>query len=322
MEKIDIVYTWVNGEDPNWELKRKKYREGAPLFLDAYTAQDGNLRYIEQDELKISIRSLVSFAPWVNHIYIVTDQQVPSWLHVGNEVTIVDHKDIIPEKYLPTFNSSVIEAFLHNIEGLSEHFIYFNDDVFLCRTVSPEDFFYKGKPKIFTSSIFPRRRKNKLVWGYNQLCIARSREIVQKRLGCKVNYGLRHGVRPMLKSRLKVVAVLFEKNYESYLKNRFRYEPFSVLYLYAFYEIAKKNAKPQYMRIFKNKRNYFNFPSLAMIRSEDVDVFFEQDHMSKCTVGCFYNIDTPLLENVFIRNCMPSQANLFEKEVDTNIKLP
>ena len=45
----------------------------------------------------------------------------------------MDHREIIEQEYLPTFNSHVIEANLHKIPNLSEHFIYFNDDVFVAK---------------------------------------------------------------------------------------------------------------------------------------------------------------------------------------------
>ena len=49
-------------------------------------------------------------------------------------------------QYLPTYNSHTIELNLHRIPGLSENFVYFNDDVFLIRPVTPQHFFKNGKP--------------------------------------------------------------------------------------------------------------------------------------------------------------------------------
>jgi hypothetical protein len=66
---------------------------------------------------------------------------VPSWLKSYDRLTVVRHDRILASAYLPTFNSHVIESALHNIDGLSEHYIYFNDDVLLTRPSAPQDFF-------------------------------------------------------------------------------------------------------------------------------------------------------------------------------------
>lgn len=139
---IDVVYTWVDGTDPAW-LARKR------AALDAVAGQKmsddaaADLRFVAHDELRHSLRSLEQYAPWVRHVYVVTDRQRPDWLREDDPwVTIVDHTEIAPEDAaLPTFNSQAIEANLHRIDGLSEHFLYFNDDVFLSSPVSPDLFF-------------------------------------------------------------------------------------------------------------------------------------------------------------------------------------
>lgn len=87
------------------------------------------------------------FAPWVRTIHFVTWGHLPAWLNVNHpKLHIVNHRDYIPEQYLPTFNSNVLEIYMHRIEGLAEHFVYFNDDFFLIRPYAPKMFFRKGKP--------------------------------------------------------------------------------------------------------------------------------------------------------------------------------
>ncbi|HXF28634.1 MAG TPA: stealth conserved region 3 domain-containing protein, partial [Chlamydiales bacterium] len=107
-------------------------------------------RFRNRNELKYSMRSIHCFMPWVNHIYIVTFGQTPQWLKNHPKVTIVDHKEIFKNPNdLPTFNSHAIEANLHHIPGLSERYIYFNDDVFVADIMKEEDFFTrKGKIKV------------------------------------------------------------------------------------------------------------------------------------------------------------------------------
>ncbi|MGF1703713.1 stealth conserved region 3 domain-containing protein, partial [Photobacterium makurazakiensis] len=99
-------------------------------------------RFRSRDELKYSIRSVLMYASWVRNIYIVTDSQVPDWLVECKKVIIIDHKDIFPDhNVLPVFNSHAIESNLHKIDGLSDCFLYFNDDVFLGKKVEKSDFF-------------------------------------------------------------------------------------------------------------------------------------------------------------------------------------
>ena len=152
---IDVVYTWVNDGDPDWQSKKQKMQE--KLFGASADVSDHALhseRFRNRDELKYSLRSLELFAPFVRHIFLVTDQQIPSWLASSHpRLTVVDHRDIFRNKNcLPTFNSSAIECQLHHIPGLSEHFIYFNDDVFLGQYSEAESFFCgNGAIKAFPS---------------------------------------------------------------------------------------------------------------------------------------------------------------------------
>jgi hypothetical protein len=101
-------------------------------------------RYADHDELRFSLRSLEQFAPWVNHVWIVTAGQRPAWLDPAHPwVTVVSHEEIWPDTNgLPTFNSHAIEACLHRIPGLAEHFLYLNDDMVLGRPVATEQFFH------------------------------------------------------------------------------------------------------------------------------------------------------------------------------------
>jgi len=150
-EPIDIVYTWVDGSDHAWAAKRDFYKNrDKPSCGEGLSAS----RFHEKNELKYSLRSIHSFAPFVRHIFIVTDGQHPKWLKKHPKVTVISHQDIFRWKeYLPVFNSEAIEANLHRIPDLSERYVYFNDDVFLGKPVTPNDFFTSdGKIKFFEST--------------------------------------------------------------------------------------------------------------------------------------------------------------------------
>ena len=145
---IDAVITWVDGDDINHKRKRQKYGNTA-----MFNAEDiaGETRFSSLGEIFYCIASLNRFAPWLNKIYIVTDEQDPkvdSFIkkHFPEKqipIEIVDHKTIFRgyEEYLPTFNSISIESMTWRIPGLNEHFIEFNDDLILTAPVTPEDFF-------------------------------------------------------------------------------------------------------------------------------------------------------------------------------------
>lgn len=138
---IDAVYTWVNGNDESW----KKSRESAfKDTVETIFSSDANYdsRFSDHDELKYSLRSINQFAPWIRHIYIVTEGHVPLWLQEDPRITIVKHDQIWPDSSgLPSFNSHAIEACLHRIPGLAEHYLYLNDDVLFTRPVGPALFF-------------------------------------------------------------------------------------------------------------------------------------------------------------------------------------
>ena len=143
MRSIDAVITWVDGSEENYKKKIEKHLT---------TSTNYKSRYLQANEIEYCVKSILKFAPFVRRIFIVTDNQKPSFknledLIVSNKVKIVDHKEIFKgyEKYLPTFNIRSIDAMLHRIEDLSEKFVYFNDDVFLINNIREEDWFLENK---------------------------------------------------------------------------------------------------------------------------------------------------------------------------------
>lgn len=150
---IDVVYTWVDGSDPDW-LERKNASLAKFGKQQINTIATNASRFISRDELKYSLRSIAAYAPWVRRIFLLTDDQLPPWLddtHPG--LTVIRHRELFGGTgVLPTFNSHAIESRLHLIPGLAEHFIYFNDDMFLGRPVPPTAFFHaNGIAKFFPS---------------------------------------------------------------------------------------------------------------------------------------------------------------------------
>ncbi len=143
-DKIDIVITWVDGNDPEW-IKQKIQNMPAEQQYKAATASH---RFRDWDNAQYIFRGIEKYMPWVNRIHFVTWGHLPTWLNVDNpKLHIVNHRDFIPEEYLPTFNSNAIELNFHRIPGISEQFILFNDDTFVIGPTRPEDFFADGKPR-------------------------------------------------------------------------------------------------------------------------------------------------------------------------------
>lgn len=133
-EKVDFVILWVDGNDPEWQASKAKYT--------ADKGQDASAnRYREWENLKYWFRGVEKFAPWVNNVYFVTCGHYPEWLNLEHpKLRFVRHEDFIPKECLPTFSSRPIDMNLHRIEELSEHFVYFNDDMFLIDKVEKTDF--------------------------------------------------------------------------------------------------------------------------------------------------------------------------------------
>ncbi|MGZ4449435.1 MAG: stealth conserved region 3 domain-containing protein [Nocardioides sp.] len=150
---VDVVYTWVDGDDPEWNAAREARLAGVTGTAQTRESS-GQARFVSRDELRYSLRSLHLFAPWVRRIHLVTAGQVPSWLDTSDpRIRIVDHRDILPADALPTFNSHAIESALHRVPDLAEHWVYVNDDVFLGRPVRPELFFdAAGAASVFFSA--------------------------------------------------------------------------------------------------------------------------------------------------------------------------
>ncbi|MCV6825404.1 MULTISPECIES: Stealth CR1 domain-containing protein [Halocynthiibacter] len=154
LRKIDLVYTWVDGSDPEWMARKRETEKQIGKFTATIDATHPT-RFESHEELLYVVRSALRYFVDVGNIYIVTDQQTPLFLgDLSDRVSIIDHKDIFPKNdYLPCFNSHAIEANLHRIPNLSEHYLYLNDDVIFGSAMSAADFFDEfGRSRQFHSN--------------------------------------------------------------------------------------------------------------------------------------------------------------------------
>lgn len=140
---IDFVITWVDMNDPKWQADFSKYSGRKENTKNGVS----EVRFRDNGFLRYWFRGVEKFAPWVRRIHFVTSGQKPEWLDESNpKINLVNHKDYIPEEFLPTYNSVVIERYIHRIPGLADHFVYFNDDFYIINTITPARFFRNGMP--------------------------------------------------------------------------------------------------------------------------------------------------------------------------------
>lgn len=147
---VDFVVTWLDSNDPIWQNEYQKYKG------EIQSGDHSVARYRDWGNLfRYWFRSVEKYAPWVNNIYLVTNGKFPDWINTNHpKLVLIKHSDFIPAKYLPTFNSCTIELNLGKIEGLSEDFVYFNDDCYLNQPIDSTYYFRNGLPCDNTEETF------------------------------------------------------------------------------------------------------------------------------------------------------------------------
>ncbi|MBT2453640.1 stealth conserved region 3 domain-containing protein [Streptomyces sp. ISL-86] len=221
---IDVVYTWVDDTDPAWRERRDAAKRDAGIATEG-GADSGDVRFRNRDELRYSLRSLAMYAPWVRNIYLVTDDQTPEWLDTSQPgIKVVSHREIFADQnWLPTFNSHAIESQLHRIEGLSEHFLYFNDDVFMGRPLSPGSFFASnGMAHFFRSpTAVPPVALAEGDEGYFAAA-KNNRSLLERKFGRTATHGFLHAPHPLRRSVLEQIAEECTEEIEATASSRFR----------------------------------------------------------------------------------------------------
>ena len=185
---MDAIVTYVDGLDPLWQQDYE--RTVGKKILDK--------RFRDWGTLKYHFRGLEKFMPYIDRIHLVVarDSQVPAWVN-RKTVNVVLHEDIMPKGSLPTFNSSMIEMFLHRIPGLTERFLYFNDDMYTVKPCKFEDFFPDGVPAM-------KFAHNFLYFGDFRYLVHHSDSLARKALGMPESCRYvrpQHTASPMLKSQ-------------------------------------------------------------------------------------------------------------------------
>ncbi|MDT0118465.1 stealth family protein [Microbacterium sp. PRF11] len=217
---IDMVFSWVDGSSSEFQRQRAARMKG-------YVVGDGDdnaARYRQVDELRYALRSVHMYAPWVRRIFIATDSPTPEWLADHPKVTVVRSEEFFADpSVLPTHNSHAVEAQLHRIPGLAEHFLYSNDDMFFGRPVTPELFFSGGGVSRFVES--------GVRIGSGPAHIERSghdnglrvnRALLKERFGRVITLDLEHCATPLRRSVAFELEAEFADDYTRTAASRFR----------------------------------------------------------------------------------------------------
>ncbi|MDD4630700.1 MAG: Stealth CR1 domain-containing protein [Proteiniphilum sp.] len=221
---IDFVITWVDMNDPKWKADFAKYTGK----IDNSKNEVSEARFRDHGFLKYWFRGVEQFAPWVRKIHFVTCGQKPEWLNINHpKLSLIDHSDYIPAKFLPVFNSSLIEIYLHKIPGLTDHFVYFNDDFFIIDHLSADRFFTGGLPNDIAAF---RHNSGIGLWSK---CLKNNIRIINERFDKKTvqkrdhhkwfhpSYGKKSNLTRLLKPYSKFVTLITPHNAQPYLKSTF-----------------------------------------------------------------------------------------------------
>ncbi|MCX4748581.1 Stealth CR1 domain-containing protein [Kitasatospora sp. NBC_01287] len=219
---IDAVITWVDDGDPVWRGRRAAVLAGLPVPPATGT---GDERFHNRDELRYCLRSIAMYAPWIRHVFLVTDGQQPDWLMAEHpDLTLVPHRELFADpSVLPVFNSRAIESQLHRIPNLAEHFLYFNDDMFLGRPVRPEQFFQgNGAPLVnLDSRVIPpgpvAADEDEYVAGQKN-----TRALIRREFGRDTTHTLSHVPYPLTRTLLTESTEVFAAELSSTARSVFR----------------------------------------------------------------------------------------------------
>jgi hypothetical protein len=217
---IDIVFSWVDGAAIEWQRARAKRMKSYVVG----EGDDSHARFRQLDELKYALRSVYLFAPWIRNIYIVTDSPRPDWLDDHPRVRIVPSEQFFADpSVLPTHNSHAVESQLGNIEGLAEHFLYSNDDMFFGRPVGPEAFFSPGGVTKFIEATtrIGLGQSNAARSGFENAARV-NRQLLSGRFGKVITRHLEHTPVPMRRSVLTELEAEFPSEFARTAASAFR----------------------------------------------------------------------------------------------------
>jgi len=218
--EIDMVFSWVDGTDKEWQRARAKRMQSYVVG----EGDDSEARFRQIDELKYALRSVYMYAPWIRNIYIATDSPRPAWLDEHPRVQLMRSEDFFEDlSNLPTHNSQAVEAQIHRIPGLSEYYLYSNDDMFFGRPVGPEMFFSPGGLTKFIEATtrIGLGENNPKRSGFENAARV-NRRLLHERFGRVTTRHLEHTAAPLRKSVVGALASEFPEEFAKTAASPFR----------------------------------------------------------------------------------------------------
>jgi hypothetical protein len=219
-EDVDMVFSWVDGSSTDFQ--RQRAAQMAEYVVGE--GDDGPARYRHVDELRYALRSVHMYAPWVRRIFIATDSPAPAWLLDHPKVTIVRSEEFFGDtSVLPIHNSHAVEAQLHRIDGLAEHFLYSNDDMFFGRPVEPELFFSPaGLSRFVECGVRIGAGGSAVHRSGHDNALRVNRALLRERFGRTITRDLEHCATPLRRSVMDEVERAFPEDFARTAASRFR----------------------------------------------------------------------------------------------------
>lgn len=295
-EPIDIVYTWVDGNNPEWLVEKNIYNP------DVNTTDNHTNRFRDNDELKYSLRSLDQFAPWIRNIFIVTfhEDSYPSFLNVDHpKIKIIPHSMIFRDQsHLPTYNSHAIESNIGRIPGLSKRFLYSNDDMMFGSTITKNDFIdMNGNMMIGKNGINVKAIESLINYSPHQRSWVNLSGLIN------TDYGFRlHTIKPSHHIQIvdkeilnSIYPVEMNKTSASRFRSNSDIPPIGASLLTAFFTGKSRFIKRPELYTSNKKLNSYNNKDKQLIKFICVN---DQTHVDKTNYDTFYSTYTPIKSTI------------------------
>lgn len=233
--KIDLVVPYVDNTDPIWCNMFNKYNDEIKTATDTANRFRANTNFF-----RLFFRCVECNMSWIDNIFLLvsTESQVPDWLD-KKKVKIITHANFIPMTFLPTFNSGTIEMFLQNIPGLSEHFIYANDDFFMIKPCTYLDFFTEDGSKCKFNYLYDTDSSRNM---WRQMC-RNNHDVIFGTHNIERFMRLDHEFRPYLKSQMAACFLEHRAAIENSI-SRFRAPKNLTCFLFSLYLVKKQYQLP------------------------------------------------------------------------------
>jgi len=345
-DDVDIIITWVDGNDPRWKQELLTYRP------ENSADESSKQKFRDWNTLKYVFRGIERFMPWIRKIHFVTYGHLPEWLDTTNpKLHIVEHKDIFRDiSLLPTFNSNAIEFNFLNIDDLAEQFIYFNDDTLVLKETPLQRMFVNGKPQDFLIQTIPRRGWlyytffSNVAWRYN---INNNVKLINKHFNKKKSitkckecyyskqYGLTnimknkisnffrkyhyfehyHQPQPFLKSVWEEAIAANKSDVEKTISHRFRDKSGITIYLCRYWHLVSGNFIPWFENDFtiRNLQTVKNIKEISSMLLENKYRFVCLNDESSTMDNEDFFKGKQILENT-LNQLLPSKST-YEKDL-------